>query len=88
MHAQVRPPLLLPSAPGVDVASTCLGACRSLLPKEVLLTVFPLLVALLGSEFNVVHSYAAIAIEKLLSVKVCQPGLPLSCQSVVLSHLF
>jgi hypothetical protein len=32
--------------------------------------VFPLLVTLLGSEYNVVHSYAAIAIEKLLSVKV------------------
>uniref|UniRef100_A0A7S3VJD6 Importin N-terminal domain-containing protein n=1 Tax=Dunaliella tertiolecta TaxID=3047 RepID=A0A7S3VJD6_DUNTE len=42
---------------------------RSLLPKETLLAVFPLLVALLGSEYNVVHSYAAIAIEKLLSVK-------------------
>lgn len=32
---------------------------------------FPLLINLLGSEYNVVHSYAAIAIERLLSVKVC-----------------
>lgn len=43
---------------------------RSLLPKETLLAVFPLLITLLASEYNVVHSYAAIGIEKLLSVKV------------------
>ncbi|KAG1661631.1 hypothetical protein FOA52_002861 [Chlamydomonas sp. UWO 241] len=42
---------------------------RSLLPKETCLALFPLLIAHLGSEFNVVHSYAALAIERLLSLK-------------------
>lgn len=43
--------------------------CRSLLPKETCIALFPCLIALLGSEFNVVHSYAALAIERLLSLK-------------------
>ena len=40
-----------------------------MLPKETCLSFFPCLVALLASEYNVVHSYAAIAIERLLSLK-------------------
>ena len=43
---------------------------RSQLPKASLLTIFPQLVALLKSESNVVHSYAAILIERLLASKV------------------
>ena len=54
-----RLPLYSPSCPGH----------RSLLPKPTTLAVFPDLIRLLGSEFNVVHSYAAIAVERLLSLK-------------------
>ncbi len=43
---------------------------RSQLPKASLLAIFPQLVALLKSESNVVHSYAAILIERLLASKV------------------
>lgn len=42
---------------------------RSLLPKEACISLFPNLINLLGSEFNVVHSYAALAIEKMLSLR-------------------
>ncbi|KAG2501736.1 hypothetical protein HYH03_000236 [Edaphochlamys debaryana] len=45
---------------------------RSLLPKDALLAAVPCLVALLGCEYCVVHSYAAIAIERLLALK--EPG--------------
>ena len=42
---------------------------RSQLSKAAILAAFPLLVALLRSESNVVHSYAAILIERLLTSK-------------------
>lgn len=40
---------------------------------NILLQVFPLLVTLLASESNVVHTYAAVAVERLLSQKVRVP---------------
>ncbi len=43
---------------------------RAQLPKTALLEIFPLVVALLKSDSNVVHSYAAILIERLLASKV------------------
>ncbi|KAG2451269.1 hypothetical protein HYH02_003876 [Chlamydomonas schloesseri] len=42
---------------------------RSMLPKEACLAAVPCLVNLLGSEYCVVHSYAAICLERLLSLK-------------------
>lgn len=44
-------------------------AHRSLLPKDAILAAFPCLVRLLGSEYCVVHSYAAMAIERLLCLR-------------------
>lgn len=43
---------------------------RSQLPKDACVRIFERLVALLGSESNVVHTYAATAVERLLSSKV------------------
>lgn len=43
---------------------------RAHIPKQQCLALFPNLVALLGADANVVHSYAAIAIERLLAMKV------------------
>ena len=40
-----------------------------MLSKETCLAFFPSLVTLLACEFNVVHSYSAIAIERLLSLR-------------------
>jgi exportin-2 (importin alpha re-exporter) len=45
---------------------------RAQLPKPALLEIFPHVVALLKSDSNVVHSYAAILIERLLASKVSQ----------------
>lgn len=45
---------------------------RSQLPKETLLAMFPALIEQLGIEANVVHSYAAIAVERLLATKIQQ----------------
>ncbi|KAJ9188159.1 hypothetical protein P3X46_003548 [Hevea brasiliensis] len=42
---------------------------RSLIPKPLAVQLFPELVRFLGAESNVVHSYAASCIEKLLLVK-------------------
>jgi exportin-2 (importin alpha re-exporter) len=42
---------------------------RSQLPKDTELGLFPALINLLGSESNVVHSYAAIAVDRLLSMR-------------------
>lgn len=42
---------------------------RSVLPKETCIAIFPNLINLLTSEYNVVHSYAANTIERLLSLK-------------------
>ena len=43
---------------------------RSQVPKATLVGLFPRLVAALGSPSNVVHSYAAICIERLLASRV------------------
>lgn len=43
---------------------------RAHISKQQCLSLFPNLVALLGADANVVHSYAAIAIERLLASKV------------------
>ena len=40
------------------------------MPKAACLEAFPHLVRLLGAEANVTHSYAAIAIDRLLTQKV------------------
>lgn len=66
---------------------------RSLLPKETCLALFPSIIALLGSEFNVVHSYAALAIERLLSLKEkghlrFSPADLSSCLQPLLDRLF
>jgi exportin-2 (importin alpha re-exporter) len=45
---------------------------RSQLPKDTQLSLFPALINLLGSQSNVVHSYAAIAIDRLLAMR--EPG--------------
>lgn len=44
---------------------------RSHIPKATLVQLFPKLVEALGSPANVVHSYAAICIDRLLSSRVC-----------------
>lgn len=41
------------------------------------LQVFQRLVVLLGSDANVVHTYAAVAVERLLAQKVSIPCIPL-----------
>ncbi len=46
---------------------------RAQLPKATCLDAFPHLVRLLGAEANVVHSYAAIAIDRLLTQKARPP---------------
>ena len=43
---------------------------RLQLPKAACLEAFPHLVRLLGAEANVTHSYAAIAIDRMLTQKV------------------
>jgi exportin-2 (importin alpha re-exporter) len=43
---------------------------RSLISKADAIAVFPHVVRALNSDSNVVHSYAAIAVERLLSMKV------------------
>ena len=48
----------------------CCSAVAAQLPKAACLEAFPHLVRLLGAEANVVHSYAAIAIDRLLTQKV------------------
>jgi len=55
---------------------------RAQLPKPGLLEIFPHVVALLKSESNVVHSYAAILIERLLASKV-RPSTDLAYVSAV-----
>ena len=45
---------------------------RGQLPTPALLGAFGSLIRLLAADSNVVHSYAAVAIERLLASKVCQ----------------
>lgn len=58
---------------------------RSQLSKETLLAAFPVVVRLLQSRANAVHSYAAIVIEKLLSLNL--PTGPLFQPGDVSAHL-
>lgn len=58
---------------------------RSTLSKALLLEAFPQVVRLLGAESNVVHSYAAICIERLLALKI--GGAPLFAPPDVASQL-
>ncbi|KFM24134.1 Exportin-2 [Auxenochlorella protothecoides] len=66
---------------------------RSQLPKATALATFPHLVNLLASESNVVHSYAAIAVDKLLSQREggalrFQPQELAGCLQGLLERLF
>ena len=73
MRAQVLPELqACPSGQPILQADAVkfVTLFRSELPKASLLGIFPNLIALLKSESNVVHSYAAILIERLLASKV------------------
>lgn len=56
---------------------------RSVLPRDILLNAFQPLVALLRSKSNVVHSYAACAIDKLAMVKNPGGGAPFSSQELL-----
>lgn len=55
---------------------------RGVLPKEILLKCFPPVCALLKSKSNVVHSYAALAIEKLLTVRTANGTLLFTPQEI------
>ena len=72
---QILPEL---SSPAVDErpilkadALKFLTLLRGQLPTAVLLGAFGDLIRLLGADSNVVHSYAAVAVERLLASKVC-----------------
>ena len=56
---------------------------RSQIPKDACLGIFERIIGLLGSESNVVHTYAAIAVERLLTSKVTVS--PTSLMSLQLS---
>ncbi len=56
---------------------------RAQLPKATCLDAFPHLVRLLGAEANVVHSYAAIAIDRLLTQKARAPPPQASSRSAL-----
>ncbi len=75
LHKQVVPELQSPDINALPVlkadALKFLTNFRAHVPKPQCLALFPNLVGLLGAESNVVHSYAAIAVERLLSMKVC-----------------
>ena len=58
---------------------------RSKLPKADVLAAFPAVVKLLGADSNVVHSYAAIALERLLALQL--PAGPLLAPADVTDQL-
>jgi exportin-2 (importin alpha re-exporter) len=58
---------------------------RSKLSKPLLVDTFPRIVNLVASDSNVVHSYAAIAAERLLALHI--NGEPLLTQQDVSQHL-
>lgn len=58
---------------------------RSKLSKALLVDTFPKIVRLVGADSNVVHSYAAIALERLLALHVA--GSPLLAPADVSRHL-
>lgn len=70
---------------------------RSLLPRELLLSMLPVLGNLLGSSANVVHTYAADAIERILTLRMpreqgggpkLQPGGVAPLAAALLERLF
>lgn len=76
--------VIVPELQGQDVNSTPVlkaGALkfftvfREQIPKQIAVTLLPDVVRFLAAESNVVHSYAANCIEKLLLVKDSAPGL-------------
>lgn len=58
---------------------------RSQLPLELLLEALPFIIKLLGAESNVVHSYAAICLERMLVMK--ENGKPRIPPQDVVSHM-
>lgn len=56
---------------------------RSVLPRDILLSCFQPLVSLLRAKSNVVHSYAACAIDKLALVKSPGGGAPFGVQELL-----
>ncbi|KAK9829548.1 hypothetical protein WJX72_006417 [[Myrmecia] bisecta] len=70
---QILPELQSPAVNDTPIlkadALKFLTTFRSQIPKATCVSVFSNLVSLLGSESNVVHSYAAICIERLLASK-------------------
>jgi len=72
-QTQILPELQAPDVNGFPLlkadAIQFLTVFRSVLPKPVLLNALPHLVRLLACPANVVHSYAAIAIERLLALR-------------------
>jgi len=56
---------------------------RSVLPRDILLQCFPSITALLRCKNNVVHSYAACAIDRLAMVKTPGGGAPFSSQELL-----
>lgn len=69
----IVPELQAPVGRGSDLlkadALRFLTTFRTQIPKQAVLQLMPAVVALLASEHNVVHSYAAICIERMLTVK-------------------
>lgn len=85
-NAHLQPALQSPAAAAPDSGEAVLTAdalkfvntFRSQIPKATLVGLFGKLVEALGSDSNVVHSYAAICIERLLASKVSHRGLHVS----------
>ena len=72
--AHVAPELASPDVEARPVVKAdCLRFAttfRSQLPREIALDLFPKAAALLGSTHNVVHSYAAVLVERLLTQRI------------------
>lgn len=72
-NGHIVPELQQPASRGSDLlkadALKFLTTFRQQIPKQTVLQLMPNVVALLLSEHNVVHSYAAICVERMLTVK-------------------
>lgn len=71
---QIEPELRSPNVDESPIlkadALKFLTTFRSQIPKAKILELFPALILLLGAEANVVHSYAAMCLERILGMKV------------------
>lgn len=91
-RAQILPELVStsPSASPI-LRATCIKfitTFRLMLPKDVYLTAFPHLVALLKDRNYVVHSYAATCVERMLTVKEpVTPGQPVTLRYSLLPSI-